>query len=85
MESAKLQKVDAGGAAGERAANPQHRALRVTTLSLEATGQRAGSVHLAERLLFPSSTHRAFHGERAGKNGCGRLGETPVWSVLCDA
>ncbi len=49
---------------------------RVTTLCLEATGQRAGSVHLAERLCsFSSSTHRAFHGERAGKNDRGGLGD----------
>ena len=41
------------------------------TLSLQDTVQRAGSVHLAERHFFApfsSSTNRAFHGERAGKN-----------------
>ena len=49
---------------------------RVTTLCLEATGQRAGSVQLSERLCsFSSSTHRASHGERAGKNDRGGLGD----------
>ena len=45
---------------------------RATTLSLEASGQRTGSVHLAERLCsFTSSTQRAFHGERAGRSDGG--------------
>jgi hypothetical protein len=57
---------------------------RVSTLNLEATGQRAGSVYLAERLgSFFSSIHRAFHGEHAGKNGCG--GSRDGWCEIRSA
>jgi hypothetical protein len=63
------------GAGGRR---ERGRRERGTTLSLETSGQRVDSVHLAERLCsflstFSSSTHRAFHGESAGKSDRGGL------------
>jgi hypothetical protein len=60
-----------------RSCSNKHTHTGDASLSLQDTVQRAGSVHLAERLCsFSPSTQRAFHGERAAdKSDCGGLGE----------
>jgi hypothetical protein len=59
--------------ARRRTLTPAHRRTleRATTLSSQTTRQRAGSVHLVEKLPFSSSTFKTIHVEQAGKRDHG--------------